>query len=104
MTTTTSSDDHPDSDTQPGGDLPDSQGRQVPEEGHDHARPRRQAPPKPPPRRQASLVLVNTGHGKGKSTAAFGVVMRSVARGWRVSVVQFMKSGRWKVGEEAVGR
>jgi cob(I)alamin adenosyltransferase len=54
--------------------------------------------------RQRSLVLVNTGHGKGKSTAAFGVVMRAVARGWRVSVIQFIKSGKWKVGEEAVAR
>jgi cob(I)alamin adenosyltransferase len=49
-------------------------------------------------------VLVNTGDGKGKSTAAFGVVMRGVARGWRVCVIQFIKSDRWKVGEEAVGR
>ena len=47
-----------------------------------------------------SLVLVNTGDGKGKSTAAFGVVMRSVARGWRVAVIQFLKSGKWHVGEE----
>jgi len=54
--------------------------------------------------RQRSLVLVNTGDGKGKSTAAFGVVMRAVARDWRVCVVQFIKSDRWKVGEEAVGR
>jgi cob(I)alamin adenosyltransferase len=54
--------------------------------------------------RQRSLVLVNTGHGKGKSTAAFGVVMRAVARDWRVSVIQFIKSDRWKVGEEAVAR
>jgi cob(I)alamin adenosyltransferase len=54
--------------------------------------------------RQRSLVLVNTGDGKGKSTAAFGVVMRSVARGWRVCVIQFIKSDKWKVGEEAVGR
>jgi cob(I)alamin adenosyltransferase len=54
--------------------------------------------------RQRSLVLVNTGDGKGKSTAAFGVVMRGVARGWRVCVIQFIKSDRWKVGEEAVGR
>src|SRR3977135_1771601 len=54
--------------------------------------------------RPRSLVLVNTGDGKGKSTAAFGVVMRAVARGWRVCVIQFIKSGKWKVGEEAIGR
>jgi cob(I)alamin adenosyltransferase len=51
-----------------------------------------------------SLVVVNTGHGKGKSTAAFGVMLRALARGWRVAVVQFIKSGRWKVGEEKIGR
>ena len=55
-------------------------------------------------RRAESPVMVNTGHGKGKSTAAFGVVMRSVARGWPVAVVQFLKSGTWKVGEEKVAR
>jgi cob(I)alamin adenosyltransferase len=49
-------------------------------------------------------VLVNTGTGKGKSTAAFGVMIRGVARGWRVCVIQFIKSDRWKVGEETVGR
>jgi len=49
-------------------------------------------------------VLVNTGDGKGKSTAAFGVVMRAVARDWRVCVIQFIKSDKWKVGEEAVAR
>jgi cob(I)alamin adenosyltransferase len=56
------------------------------------------------PPRQRSLVLVNTGDGKGKSTAAFGIVMRGVARGWRVCVIQFIKSDKWKVGEEAIGR
>jgi cob(I)alamin adenosyltransferase len=55
-------------------------------------------------RRPRSLVLVNTGEGKGKSTAAFGVVMRAVARDWRVCVIQFIKSDKWKVGEEKIGR
>ena len=56
------------------------------------------------PRVARSLVLVNTGDGKGKSTAAFGVLMRAVARDWPVAVVQFLKSGDWQVGEEALGR
>ena len=51
-----------------------------------------------------SLVVVNTGHGKGKSTAAFGVMLRSLARGWRVAVIQFIKSDRWKAGEEKIAR
>jgi cob(I)alamin adenosyltransferase len=51
-----------------------------------------------------SLVVVNTGDGKGKSTAAFGVVMRAVARDWPVAVVQFLKSGDWQVGEEKVAK
>jgi len=51
-----------------------------------------------------SVVLVHTGDGKGKSTAAFGIVIRAVARGWRVAVVQFLKSGEWHVGEEDIGR
>jgi cob(I)alamin adenosyltransferase len=54
--------------------------------------------------RPRSLVLLNTGDGKGKSTAAFGVLMRAVARDWRVCVIQFIKSDRWKVGEEEVAR
>jgi cob(I)alamin adenosyltransferase len=64
--------------------------------------PRLEPPARPPHARARSLVLVNTGHGKGKSTAAFGVVLRGVARGWRVCVIQFVKSDRWKVGEEQV--
>jgi len=54
--------------------------------------------------RKPSLVIVNTGDGKGKSTAAFGIMIRAVARGWKVAVIQFLKSGEWKVGEETVGR
>jgi cob(I)alamin adenosyltransferase len=55
-------------------------------------------------RRAASLVVVNTGDGKGKSSSAFGMMIRAVARDWNVAVVQFIKSGNWNVGEEKVGR
>jgi cob(I)alamin adenosyltransferase len=55
-------------------------------------------------RRAPSLVLVNTGPGKGKTSAAIGVVVRGVARGWPVAVVQFLKSGTWRTGEEKVCR
>jgi len=47
-----------------------------------------------------SLVLVNTGDGKGKSSAAFGVMTRGWARGWTVGVIQFLKGGAWKTGEQ----
>ena len=61
--------------------------------------------PRPDGLRNApSLLVVNTGNGKGKSSAAFGVMVRGIARGWRVAVLQFIKSGDWKVGEEKVGR
>jgi cob(I)alamin adenosyltransferase len=51
------------------------------------------------PARADSIVLLNTGHGKGKSSAAFGVMSRGWARGWTVGVVQFVKGGKWKTGE-----
>jgi cob(I)alamin adenosyltransferase len=54
--------------------------------------------------RVPSRVLVHTGDGKGKTSAAMGIVMRAAARGWRVCVVQFVKDGRWKTGEEASAR
>jgi cob(I)alamin adenosyltransferase len=55
-------------------------------------------------RRAPSVVVLNTGDGKGKSSAAFGVMVRGLARGWNVAVVQFVKSGKWHVGEEKLGR
>jgi cob(I)alamin adenosyltransferase len=55
-------------------------------------------------RRAKSVVVLNTGDGKGKSSAAFGVMLRGLARGWNVAVVQFVKSGKWHVGEERLGR
>ena len=50
------------------------------------------------PRRD--LFLVNTGDGKGKSSSAFGVMLRAVARGWNVKVIQFIKSDKWRTGEK----
>jgi cob(I)alamin adenosyltransferase len=66
------------------------------------------SPPEHGPRcatqRVSSLVLVLTGDGKGKTTAAMGTVLRARGHGWPVSVIQFMKSGRWRTGEEQAAR
>lgn len=51
----------------------------------------------------SSLVVLNTGDGKGKSSSAFGVMIRALAVDWKVAVVQFVKSGDWNVGEEKMG-
>ncbi len=54
------------------------------------------------PRRASSLVLVHTGDGKGKSTAAFGLAIRAWNQGWNVGVFQFVKSAKWRIGEQTV--
>jgi cob(I)alamin adenosyltransferase len=51
-------------------------------------------------RRNRPLVMVHTGIGKGKSTAAFGLALRAWNQGWPIGVFQFVKSAKWKVGEE----
>jgi cob(I)alamin adenosyltransferase len=50
---------------------------------------------------ERGLLIVHTGTGKGKSTAAFGMVMRCIGHGMRVGIVQFVK-GAWTTGERAV--
>lgn len=52
-------------------------------------------------RRNRPVLAVHTGDGKGKSTAAFGMALRAWNQGFDTAVFQFVKSPRWKVGEEA---
>jgi cob(I)alamin adenosyltransferase len=59
-------------------------------------------------RRNRPLLMLHTGEMKGKSTAAFGLALRAWNQGWPIGVFQFVKSAKWKVGEEnafrALGR
>ena len=50
------------------------------------------------PRKRKGLIIVHTGEGKGKSTAAFGLAMRAAGNKMNVFIMQFMK-GPWKAGE-----
>jgi cob(I)alamin adenosyltransferase len=69
--------------------MPQGQPAQVPDDGLT-TRERRGRP----------LIIVHTGPGKGKSTAAFGLALRAWNQGWPVGVFQFVKSAKWRVGEE----
>src|SRR5207248_10535667 len=55
-------------------------------------------------RRRQPILAVHTGIGKGKSTAAFGMALRAWSTGWPIVVFQFVKSPKWRVGEEAALR
>ena len=74
-----------------GGLMPKGQPTTVPDDGLS-TRQRRNRP----------LVMVHTGPGKGKSTAAFGLAMRAWNQGWDIGVFQFVKSAKWKIGEQNV--
>ena len=50
------------------------------------------------PKKRKGLIIINTGEGKGKSTAAFGLAMRAAGNKMNVYIMQFMK-GQWKAGE-----
>lgn len=57
----------------------------------------------PPTRelRQRPIVVVHTGDGKGTTTAALGMALRSWPQGWDIGVYQFVKSAKWRIGEQA---
>lgn len=71
--------------------MPQGQPRTVPDDGLT-TRQRRNRP----------LLMVHTGHGKGKSTAAFGLALRGWNQGWNIGVFQFVKSAKWRIGEQTV--
>jgi len=73
----------------PGGLMPEGRPDQVPADGLT-TRQRRNRP----------LLIIHTGDGKGKSTAAFGLALRGWTQGWSIGVFQFVKSAKWRIGEQ----
>ena len=86
--------------TPPPASSPDSDPSPDPDASPDPSSPPTEDPRPGGMRTARSLVLVNTGEGKGKSTAAFGVALRARARSWPVAVIQFLKSDEWVTGEQ----
>ena len=70
--------------------MPQGQPTQIPDDGLT-TRQRRNRP----------LTIVHTGPGKGKSTAAFGLALRGWNQGWPIGVFQFVKSAKWRIGEQS---
>ena len=62
------------------------------------AAPHRSTPNRPTKKDRRGLVIVNTGDGKGKTTAALGLAVRAAGNGFKVLIIQFIK-GQWKTGE-----
>jgi cob(I)alamin adenosyltransferase len=58
-----------------------------------------ETPPPHEPKRRHGLIIVNTGDGKGKTTAALGLAFRALGSGFKVFMVQYIK-GKWKTGEK----
>ena len=79
--------------------MPDEQPPdQTPEEAEEYRRTLRKE------NRKKGLLIVNTGTGKGKTTAAFGLAMRARGRGMRVAMIQFIKPGTANFGEIRAAR
>ncbi len=81
-------------------DLPE----ELTEAGRARIREEQRAMRSRPDRRAQGLVIVNTGNGKGKTTAALGVLLRSWGRGMRVCMLQFIKARTANFGEEQAAR
>ena len=74
------------------------------EEGRARIRAEQRAMRERADRRLQGLIIVNTGNGKGKTTAALGVLLRSWGRGMRVCMLQFIKARTANFGEEQAAR
>lgn len=74
------------------------------EEGRARIRAEQRAMRARPDRREQGLVIVNTGDGKGKTTAALGILLRAWGRGMRVCALQFIKARTANFGEEQAAR